>query len=134
MLGELIQFHSIEELPDSPVTLGTTLWNPTGTWRSVRPVHVTRLSPCMLGCPAGNPIESFIRKIEEGDVDGALALIREENPLPAICGRVCFHPCEEACNRASMDASVAIHELERWVADRGKWRPGPGRPWSSSKR
>jgi len=123
MLGELIQFHSIEELPDSPVTLGTTLWNPTGTWRSVRPVHVTRLSPCMLGCPAGNPIESFIRKIEEGDVDGALALIREENPLPAICGRVCFHPCEEACNRASMDASVAIHELERWVADRGKWRP-----------
>jgi hypothetical protein len=77
----------------------------------------------MLGCPAGNPIESFIRKIEEGDVNGALALIREENPLPAVCGRVCFHPCEGACNRGSMDAPVAIHELERWVADRGKWQP-----------
>ncbi len=123
MLGELIKFHSIEELPDSPVTFGTTLWNPTGTWRSMYPIHLSRLSPCMLGCPAGNPIEGFIRKIEEGDVDGALALIREENPLPGVCGRVCFHPCESACNRGNMDQPVAIHELERWVADRGKWHP-----------
>jgi len=123
MLGELIKFQTMKELPESPVTLGNTLWNPTGTWRSMRPLHVSRLSPCMLGCPAGNPIEAFIRKIEEGDVDGALAVIREENPLPAVCGRVCFHPCEAACNRGTLDQPVAIHELERWVADRGKWSP-----------
>lgn len=123
MLGELIQFHSIEELPDSPITSGTTLWNPTGTWRSVRPIHVSRLSPCLLGCPAGNPIETFIRRIEEGDIDGALSVIREENPFPGVCGRVCFHPCENLCNRGSLDQPVAIHELERWVADHGTWEP-----------
>ncbi len=125
MLGKLVQFHSIEELPDSPVTKGTTLWNPTGTWRSVRPIHVSRLSPCLLGCPAGNPVETFIRLIEEGDVDGALSAIHEENPFPAICGRVCFHPCEDRCNRGSLDGPVAIHLLERWVADRGTWKPVP---------
>jgi len=123
MLGKLIEFHSIGELPDSPITQGTTLWNPTGTWRSVRPIHMARLSPCLLGCPAGNPIETFIRRIEEGDIDGALAVIREENPFPGICGRVCFHPCERSCNRGSMDQPVAIHELERWVSDHGSWRP-----------
>ncbi len=123
MLGKLVQFHSIEELPDSPVTRGTTLWNPTGTWRSVRPIHVTRLSPCLLGCPAGNPIETFIRRIEEGNVNGALSVIREENPFPGICGRVCFHPCEGSCNRGFLDQPVAIHQLERWVADHGTWKP-----------
>ncbi len=128
MLGKLVRFNAIGELPESPVTVGNTLWNPTGTWRSVRPLHVSRLSPCMQGCPAGNPIEAFIRKIEEGDVDGALALIREENPLPGVCGRVCFHPCEGMCNRGAMDQPVAIHELERWVAERGKWQPpAPGK-------
>ncbi len=124
MLGELIQFHSLSELPDSQVTFGTTLWNPTGTWRSVKPVHVSRFSPCMLGCPAGNPIETFIRQVEEGDVDGALASIREENPFPSVCGRVCFHPCEQMCNRGSMDSPVGIHRLERWIGDRGHWDPG----------
>ena len=125
MLGKPIQIHSMQELPDAPVTWGTTLWNPTGTWRSVRPVHVHRLSPCLQGCPAGNPVETFIRKIEEGDVDGALAVIREENPLPGICGRVCFHPCESMCNRGGLDGPVAIHSLERWVADHGSWTPAP---------
>ena len=124
MLGELTQFHSLNELPDSQITQGTTLWNPTGTWRSVKPIHVSRFSPCMLGCPAGNPIETFIRQAEEGDVDGALASIREENPFPSVCGRVCFHPCEQRCNRGSMDSPVKIHSLERWIGDRGQWDPG----------
>ncbi len=127
MLGELIQFHSLEELPDSPVTRGSTLWNPTGTWRSVRPVHVTRLSPCLQGCPAGNPVETFIRRLEEGDVDAALAVIMEENPFPGICGRVCFHPCEAVCNRGELEGAVAIHWLERWVADHGSRQPVPPR-------
>jgi len=124
MLGELTQFHSLNELPDSQITRGTTLWNPTGTWRSVKPIHLSRLSPCMLGCPAGNPIETFIRQVEEGDVDGALASIREENPFPSICGRVCFHPCEQRCNRGFMDSPVEIHSLERWIGDKGRWDPG----------
>ena len=125
MLGKPIEIHSIQDLPDSPVTWGNTLWNPTGTWRSIRPVHVTRVSPCLQGCPAGNPVETFIRKIEEGDIDGALSSIREENPLPGICGRVCFHPCESVCNRGMLDGAVAIHALERWVADHGTWVPRP---------
>ncbi len=121
MLGKPIEIHTIQELPDSPVTRGNTLWNPTGTWRSVRPIHVARVSPCLQGCPAGNPVETFIRRIEEGDIDAALSVIREENPLPGICGRVCFHPCETVCNRGMLDGAVAIHSLERWVADHGTW-------------
>jgi 2-oxoacid:acceptor oxidoreductase delta subunit (pyruvate/2-ketoisovalerate family) len=65
----------------------------------------------------GNDIVSFIQKITEGDFEGAWNRIKEENPFPGICGRVCFHPCEPKCNRGAFDEPIGIHALERFVSD-----------------
>ncbi|MGZ3604532.1 MAG: NAD(P)-binding protein, partial [Thermodesulfobacteriota bacterium] len=64
-----------------------------------------------------NDIVAFIRKITEGDLEGSWNVIKEENPFPGVCGRVCFHPCEAKCNRGNYDEAIAIHALERFVAD-----------------
>jgi NADPH-dependent glutamate synthase beta subunit-like oxidoreductase len=92
-------------------------WNKTGAWRAQRPFYEDKTPPCSAACPAGNDIVGFIQKITEGDFEGAWNLIREENPFPGICGRVCFHPCESKCNRGNFDEAIAIHALERFVSD-----------------
>jgi NADPH-dependent glutamate synthase beta subunit-like oxidoreductase/Pyruvate/2-oxoacid:ferredoxin oxidoreductase delta subunit len=97
----------------------TTLEIRTGAWRSRRPVYVEATAPCRAACPAGEPIARWIERARLGDCAGAWALIREENPFPAIMGRVCAHPCESACNRGHWDGAVAINALERYVGDWG---------------
>jgi NADPH-dependent glutamate synthase beta subunit-like oxidoreductase/bacterioferritin-associated ferredoxin len=82
-----------------------------------RPISRTKMPPCSQECPAGNDIEGFIRLIQEGKEEEALLLLHQTNPFPAITGRVCFHPCEEACNRREFDASLSIPTLERYVSD-----------------
>lgn len=78
---------------------------------------------CDHGCPLGVDIPSFIRMVREGDSVGALAKIREENDLPAICGRVCLAPCERAsCAQAADQAGVSIRALERYASDHGRAR------------
>ena len=104
-------------MPMVSISLGNMDWNKTGAWRAQRPFYEDKTPPCSAACPAGNDIVSFIRKITEGDFDGAYNLIKEENPFPGICGRVCFHPCESKCNRGSFDEPISIHALERFVAD-----------------
>lgn len=96
----------------------TTLEIKTGGWRAQRPVYVEATAPCRSACPAGEPIARWIERARAGDYAGAWKLIREENPFPAVTGRVCAHPCESACNRAGYDGAVAIHALERFV---GEW-------------
>lgn len=122
-----ITFKSASEMPEIPISLGVMDWNKTGAWRAQRPSYIDKTPPCSASCPAGNDIVSFIQKITEEDLEGAWRVLREENPLPGVCGRVCFHPCESWCNRSFLDEPVAIHALERFVADYGEARIDTGR-------
>ena len=110
-------FKSVSEMPMISVSLGNMDWNKTGTWRTQRPFYEDKTPPCSAACPAGNDIVAFIQKIAQEDFEGAWNIIKEENPFPGVCGRVCFHPCESRCNRGSFDEPVAIRTLERFVAD-----------------
>jgi len=116
-MGKQILITRATEMPDIPISLGNMEWNKTGTWRAQRPFYEDKTPPCNAACPAGNDIVAFIQKITQGDFEEAWNLIKEENPFPGVCGRVCFHPCESKCNRGSYDEPVAIHALERFVAD-----------------
>jgi len=102
------------------VSLKSTRDLTTGNWRTFRPTYVTRPSPCNLDCPAGTDVRGFLTRAASGDVMGAWRLIREHNPLPGICGRVCYHPCELACNRLEVDEPIAVHAIERAIADEAR--------------
>ena len=74
-------------------------------------------APCVQRCPVHLNIQGYIALISQGKYDQAYNLIRERLPLPAVCGRVCFHPCEEECNRGKVDEPVAINMLKRFVCE-----------------
>ena len=96
---------------------GSSLANHTGSWRTERPVYVDRLPPCNAACPAGENIQGWLAHAESGDYQAAWRLLTEDNPLPAVMGRVCYHPCETACNRAMLDEAVGINSVERFLGD-----------------
>jgi NADPH-dependent glutamate synthase beta subunit-like oxidoreductase len=101
--------------------------NHTGSWRTKRPEYVDRLPPCNDACPAGENVQGWLYHAESGDYRAAWDAIMEDNPLPAIMGRACYHPCETSCNRAKLDEAVSIHAVERFVGDRAireNWRVG----------
>jgi NADPH-dependent glutamate synthase beta subunit-like oxidoreductase/ferredoxin len=91
--------------------------NKTGSWRFARPVFQNRTAPCSAFCPAGNDIPKIELQVASGDIPGAFTTLMQETPFPSTCGRICFHPCEGACNRAFQDSPVAIRSLERFVGD-----------------
>lgn len=95
----------------------SSLANLTGSWRTSKPLYVDRLPPCNAGCPAGENIQAWLYLAEEGNYESAWRKITEDNPFPAIHGRVCYHPCESACNRGKLDQSVSIHAVERFLGD-----------------
>lgn len=74
-------------------------------------------SPCEVECPAGVPVKAIMTWVQQGKLHQAARVLTAENPLPGICGRACFHPCETACNRNQYDEGVAINALERAVSD-----------------
>ncbi|MEO0004820.1 MAG: NAD(P)-binding protein, partial [candidate division WOR-3 bacterium] len=74
-------------------------------------------SPCRVACPAGVNVKAYVGLIGRGDFLRALEVVREKNPLPGICGRVCTHPCEAECRRSEIDEPVAIRQLKRFIAD-----------------
>jgi NADPH-dependent glutamate synthase beta subunit-like oxidoreductase len=88
-----------------------------GPVRQERPVYVDLLPPCNAGCPAGENIQAWLAHAEAGDHEGAWRQLVADNPMPAIHGRVCYHPCESVCNRASLDSAVSIHSVERFLGD-----------------
>ena len=96
---------------------GSSLANLTGSWRTVRPVYVDRLPPCNHACPAGENIQAWLYHAESGDYENAWRVLSLDNPLPAVMGRVCYHPCEGACNRAQVDEAVGINSVERFLGD-----------------
>lgn len=104
---------------------GTSLANQTGSWRTERPLYVDRLPPCNNACPAGENIQKWLFHAEEGDYERAWQVLMEDNPLPGVMGRVCYHPCETECNRAKMDETVGIHAIERFLGRQAweqKWK------------
>jgi len=110
---------------------GSSLANHTGSWRTERPVYVHRLPPCNHACPAGEDIQGWLFHAESGDYETAWRHLVEHNPFPAVMGRVCYHSCEGACNRAKLDAAVGINSVERFLGDeaikRGWQFPRPQR-------
>ena len=97
--------------------VGSSLANHTGSWRTKRPVYVDHLPPCNHACPAGEDIQGWLYHAESGDYFAAWKKLVENNPLPAIMGRACYHPCETACNRGQLDQAVSIHAVERFLGD-----------------
>lgn len=102
-----------------PFSRGSTEIFKTGQWSPHKPVYVEKLSPCREACPAGNNIPGVLALVAEGQFDLALNLLLQENPLPGVCGRVCYHPCQAKCNRIQFDNAVEIRSLERSLADFG---------------
>jgi formate dehydrogenase (NADP+) beta subunit len=91
----------------------------TGSWGTRLPVHREKLSPCRAACPAGEDIPAYVGLAAKREPEAAFLKITEENPLPAVCGRVCYHPCEGSCIRSGLDGEVSIHRIERAVGDYG---------------
>jgi 2-oxoacid:acceptor oxidoreductase delta subunit (pyruvate/2-ketoisovalerate family) len=110
----------------------SSLANHTGTWRSERPVYVDGLPPCSHACPAGEQVQAWLYSAEDGSYETAWRRLVNDNPFPAIMGRVCYHPCETACNRVEVDGAVGINSVERFLGDeaikQGWQLPEPAAP------
>jgi len=89
----------------------------TGPLRKQKPVYTDLLPPCNNACPAGENIQAWLALAMAGKHREAWQKLVEENPMPAIHGRVCYHPCESHCNRAFIDNPVSIHAVERFLGD-----------------
>ena len=102
----------ITSLPDLAEGAGRV-----GPVRTRMPIYVDLLPPCNNACPAGENIQEWLRLIKENEPEAAWRQLVRDNPFPAIHGRVCYHPCETACNRVELDSAVSIHSVERYLGD-----------------
>ncbi len=108
----------------------------TGPGKKRHPVYADMLPPCNHACPAGENIQGWIAFARAGKYELAWQKIMEDNPMPAVSGRVCYHSCEDHCNRLQIDSPVSIHAIERFLGDealRKHWQIRPG-AYSSGKR
>lgn len=88
-----------------------------GPVRERRPVYLDMLPPCNAACPAGENIQEYMRLVKAGQPKEAWLQLVQDNPFPAIHGRVCYHPCETSCNRGDLDSPVSIRSVERYLGD-----------------
>ena len=112
-------------VPEVAMSNSSSLVTRTGSWKYQFPEYHDRVAPCNAGCPVGIDIEGYLNLLREGRVDEARDLLLAENPLPAVTGRVCHHPCENACNRRAFDGAVSIHAVERALGDLSHQQPAP---------
>lgn len=110
-------FLDEKEMPLSSISAEDMRWNKTGSWRNVKPFYDPKTSPCIAGCPAGENIQGYIELAKQERYEEAVRLIWKNNPFPAICGRVCYHPCMNSCARYDFDGSVYIPAIERYLGD-----------------
>ncbi|MEJ2515585.1 MAG: NAD(P)-binding protein [Gammaproteobacteria bacterium] len=89
----------------------------SGPLRTKRPQYIDRLPPCNDACPAGENIQGWLAEAQAGNFRRAWEILVADNPMPAVHGRVCYHPCESRCNRAEVDVEVSIHAVERFLGD-----------------
>lgn len=97
----------------------------TGPVRTQRPMYLDLLPPCNNACPAGENIQAWLALAQAGAYQRAWQVLMRDNPMPAVHGRVCYHPCESQCNRQAVDSPVSIHAVERFLGDlalREGWR------------
>jgi NADPH-dependent glutamate synthase beta subunit-like oxidoreductase len=107
-----------------------------GPIRARRPIYVDLLPPCNHACPAGENIQAWLDLAQRGNYRQAWDMLMRDNPLPAVHGRVCYHPCETACNRGELDAPVSIHAVERFLGDLAtteNWAPTIEAPVSGKR-
>ena len=97
--------------------LALTTRKGVGSLRWQHPVWVDFLPPCNHACPAGEDIQAWLALAQAGHHEAAWRKLVENNPLPSTHGRACYHPCETSCNRAALDAPIAIHAVERFLGD-----------------
>lgn len=110
------------------VTSGTTAANRTGTWRAHHPVYVQHTPPCREACPAGEDIARWIDLLRGQEYRRAWEILTEDNPFPAVMGRICVHPCQGSCNRGQHDEAMGINSLEQFLGDKALaegWRFAP---------
>src|SRR5215472_5881296 len=93
---------------------------PTGNWRSIRPVYRDKLPPCNNACGTNEKIQGYLDLVKRGKYLDAYALIKEDMPFPSVTGRVCYHLCEQACNRGQYDEAISIRAVERFLGDLGQ--------------
>src|SRR6202162_1986058 len=93
---------------------------PTGNWRSIRPVYRDKMPPCNNACGTNEKIQGYLDLVKRGKYLDAYALIKEDMPFPSVTGRVCYHPCEQACNRGQYDEAISIRAVERFLGDLGQ--------------
>ncbi len=105
-----------QELPDD-VEWGPEKWDEDYRNTARHECHSTGTAPCKVACPAHIAIQGYLKMAAQGRYREALALIKQENPFPAVCGRVCNKRCEDACTRACVDSSVAIDDVKRFIAE-----------------
>ena len=96
---------------------GTSHTNKTGSWKTMCPQYVHRMPPCNATCPAGENIQKWLSLAQEGKIRKAWEVMVNDNPFPAVMGRVCYHTCERACNREQFDGAVHINLIERSIGD-----------------
>jgi NADPH-dependent glutamate synthase beta subunit-like oxidoreductase len=114
---EEIQGSGPRSAPDMTPAVDLTLHHGTGPYRTRQPQYVALKPPCNHACPAGENIQAWLALAQAGDYRRAWETLVADNPLPATHGRVCYHPCETACNRSELDAAVSIHAVERFLGD-----------------
>lgn len=104
-------------LHDMTAQVDLTRQHGTGPVRTLRPAYISLQPPCNAACPAGEDIQAWLAFAQAGNFRQAWLKLMEANPLPAVHGRVCYHPCETGCNRAELDSAVGIHAVERFLGD-----------------
>ena len=109
----VVDYRDITHRPDLAQGMGRV-----GPVRSRMPVYMDLLPPCNNACPAGENIQEYLRLVKAGQDEAAWRQLVQDNPFPAIHGRVCYHPCETACNRGGLDSAISIHGVERYLGDR----------------
>jgi NADPH-dependent glutamate synthase beta subunit-like oxidoreductase len=103
--------------PATAVSTDSMAFNHTGSWRFLRPEMTEKLAPCRRRCPAGTDIPRVLGLVAENRISEAWLTILQTNPLPAICGRVCYAPCESECTRAQLDEGLAVQSIERMIGE-----------------
>mgnify|MGYP001056859281 FL=1 len=113
--GNEVQYPK-QELPDE-VKWGKEKWDPDYRDHNRVNSHETGTSPCKTACPAHIAVQGYLKKASQGKYREALALIKKQNPFPAVCGRICNRRCEEACTRGTIDQAVAIDAVKKFIAE-----------------
>ena len=124
-LGQKLCSKATGKVPEYPrqerpeaVKWGPEKWSPNYRYDNRIETHGAGTAPCKTACPAHIAVQGYLKLAAQGRYDEALALIKRENPLPAVCGRICNRRCEDACTRGRVDAAIAIDEVKKFIAQR----------------